>query len=427
MHRSTLAAALLFGSCAALTAALDLQPPGPPRSAAPPRVLPGVQPGGVILLPNQWSLRPAGRQRELGDFPVNLALHPGGRWLAALHAGYGEHEIAIVDVGTVKLVCRVSLEQTFYGLAFSPDGKQLFASGGEFGHVHAFAFEDGFLSRHRPLPVARDRRDRFIPGGLAVDRAGRTLYVAGPWGDAVCFLPLADPAGRVTVPLGKDSYPYTCLPDKEGKRLFVSLWAQAAVAVLDVETKKVVATWPTESHPTEMALSPDGKTLFVACANSTRVSVLATDTGKGRETIHCALYPAAPSGNTPNNLSLTPDGELLFVANADANNLAVFNVSKPGEARPLGFIPVGWYPTSVRFNPRRQADLRRQRQGPDLAAQRARPQPAAAAAADHRAAHRRPAARHAQRHRPTHPGKDGGIRQDRLRVQSAAGRPGDRW
>ena len=42
---------------------------------------------------------------------------------------------------------------------------------------------------------------------------------------------------------------------------------------------------------------------------------------------------------------------MLFVANADANNLAVFNVSEPGQARPLGFIPVGWYPTSVRFNP----------------------------------------------------------------------------
>jgi hypothetical protein len=29
----------------------------------------------------------------------------------------------------------------------------------------------------------------------------------------------------------------------------------------------------------------------------------------------------------------------------------VFNVAKPGQSKPLGFIPVGWYPTSVRFNP----------------------------------------------------------------------------
>src|SRR5205823_5592163 len=62
------------------------------------------------------------------------------------------------------------------------------------------------------------------------------------------------------------------------------------------------------------------------------------------------LYPNVPVGNTPSSLSLTPDG-VLFVANADANNLAVFNVAQPGKAKPLGFIPVGWYPTCVRFNP----------------------------------------------------------------------------
>jgi hypothetical protein len=83
------------------------------------------------------------------------------------------------------------------------------------------------------------------------------------------------------------------------------------------------------------------------------VSVIDTAAGKARETISCALYPSAPTGNTPNSLALTPDGEMLFVANADANNVSVFRISASGEeaARPLGFIPAGWYPTSVRYNP----------------------------------------------------------------------------
>src|SRR5207249_2231231 len=54
---------------------------------------------------------------------------------------------------------------------------------------------------------------------------------------------------------------------------------------------------------------------------------------------------------TPNSLALSPEGSLLFVANACNNNLAVFDVSKPGKSRSLGFIPVGWYPTSVRVTP----------------------------------------------------------------------------
>src|SRR5262249_21362944 len=73
--------------------------------------------------------------------------------------------------------------------------------------------------------------------------------------------------------------------------------------------------------------------------------------GKGLETIACALYPSAPAGNTPNSLCLTPDGQMLFVANADANNVAVFKVAEPGKAQPLGFIPAGWYPASVRYKP----------------------------------------------------------------------------
>src|SRR5689334_11746803 len=105
-----LAVAVLLGTCAILAAGLDTKrEPGPAGPAAPPRSLPGIQPSGSVLLPNQWSLRPAGKQLVLGDFPVNLALHPSGRWLAVLHAGYGEHEVMVVDLQSEKKVTRVSI------------------------------------------------------------------------------------------------------------------------------------------------------------------------------------------------------------------------------------------------------------------------------------------------------------------------------
>ena len=58
-------------------------PIAPPPAARPvagaetPR--PGPQKDGSVLLPNQWALNPVGRQIVVGDFPVSLALHPGGR------------------------------------------------------------------------------------------------------------------------------------------------------------------------------------------------------------------------------------------------------------------------------------------------------------------------------------------------------------
>ncbi len=66
------------------------------------------------------------------------------------------------------------------------------------------------------------------------------------------------------------------------------------------------------------------------------------------ETINTAIAPQAPAGSTPSSLSLTPDESILLVANANTNDVAAFNVKEPGKSTPLGFIPVGWYPTSVR-------------------------------------------------------------------------------
>jgi DNA-binding beta-propeller fold protein YncE len=316
------------------------------------RIVPGVQPDGAVQLHNQWKLHPAGRHVTLGDFPVNMALHPSGKWLAVLHAGFGEHEVAVVDIAAKKqkIISRVTVDEAFYGLSFSPDGTRLFASGGEFEVVHAFDFSDGMLGKKRSLRVARSS-DKFVPGGIAVSASGETLYVAGTWGHGVCILPINDPEAREVITLENDSYPYTCLLDHDGKRLLVSLWNKSAVAVIDLAKKQVIETWPTESHPTEMLLTGDGKRLFVACANSTRVSVLDRATGKPEETLSCALYPKAPAGNTPMSLALTPDNQVLYVANGDNNNVAVFNVEEPGKAKSLGFIPVGWYPTTVRFNP----------------------------------------------------------------------------
>jgi DNA-binding beta-propeller fold protein YncE len=353
-------------------------------------VLPGLRRDGFVQLPNQWSLKPAGRHVETGDFPVNIAVHPTGEFAAVLCAGYGPHEVVIIDLNPerTRVLSRVQIHQAFYGLTWSPDGKHVFASGGEDEVVHVFDFDKGYLTKGKALDVSVPKKKGVI-GGLAFDPAGKDLFAAVPWADAVVRVPLVNPDNKKVIafnppapkkeegkgeppsppdgrkeekkenakddaePKEKDPqvYPYTCLVEPGGKRCFVSLWARASVAIIDLGTNTVTATWPTAEHPTEMVLSPKGDALYVACANSTKVSVIDPANGKGLQTINCALYPAAPNGNTPNSLTLTPDGEMLFVANADANNLSVFAATDRTKAVSLGFIPTGWYPTSVRYNP----------------------------------------------------------------------------
>ena len=357
--------------------------PAPPQA----RVLPGLKAGGFVQLPNQWRLAPAGKHLEVGDLPVHVEFHPTGQFAAVLHCGMREHEIVILDCNTKgrSIVSRTTVPQAFYGLCFGPDGRQLYASGGEFDVVRVFDFERGYLSKPRAIEVGLGRRT--VPCGLAVDPAGRDLFVAALWGDALIRVPLENPGNPVVVPLAPkpkpapggggappsppdgrrpaklveddfggtrpaegNGYPYAVVIDPAGKRAYVSLWAKSSVAAIDLAANEVAGVYPTEAHPTEMALSPDGKALYVACANSTKVSVIDPSSGNPLQTIHAALYPTPLAGNTPNSLCLTPDGQLLFVANADANNLAAFNVADPKTAKPLGFIPTGWYPTSVRYN-----------------------------------------------------------------------------
>ena len=360
----------------------------------PARVLPGLQRDGFVQLPNGWKLNPVGKSIDVGDLPVNVQVHPTGQFAAVLHCGMKEHEVHVLDLNAAKrkIVCRVPVEQAFYGLTFSPDGKQVYASGGEFDLIHVWDFDKGLLHNHRKIDVSGvPGSKRTVPSGITLDPTGKDLFACGLWADAVVRVPLDNPENKVVIKLNagidpkpegakgdppsppdgrkepkddkkaadedagtktapNNSYPYTAVVEPGGKRLFVSLWAKAGVAVVDLETNKVTGVWKTAGHPTEMAFDPKGKALYVACSNSTQVVVFDPATGATVQTINAALYPQAPSGNTPNSLALTPDGEMLFVANADANNVAVFNVTDPKNAKSLGFLPTGWYPTSVRFN-----------------------------------------------------------------------------
>jgi DNA-binding beta-propeller fold protein YncE len=381
-------ASLLLAGCVSQTGvrARNLAPPAPPPYSPPGGTnLPGARPDGSVLLPNQWSLRPAGAQIELRDFPVNIAVHPAGKFAAVLHSGYSANQISIVDLTIGKAVSHANIEQSFYGLQFSRDGKRLFCSGAGHEVVHQFDFERGALGNHKEIRV-RDIEERGIPAGLAVDKSAGELFVANLWADRVSRVRLQEGSPVIDIPLrtnaapllhagpgavpdfDKDAaekrrdagayrgdeeaaLPYTCCLDEEAQRLYVSLWAQSSVAVVDLKSNRVITRWATEEHPNEMVLSRSGKILFVANANRNTVTLLNTATGKKLETIWAALYPNSPPGSTPNSLALTPDERLLFVANANVNVVAVFDISTPGKSRSLGFIPTGWYPTSVRVTP----------------------------------------------------------------------------
>jgi YVTN family beta-propeller protein len=318
---------------------------------------------------------------------VAIALHPAGRHAVVLHCGYGPHELVVLDVAAREVVSRRSIGEAFQGLAFDTSGERLFVSGGGAETILVFRLEQGSLVPDASVAAdgvirLRDEKLRGIPCGIAVSRDGRELFVANVWGQSVSRVRLGDgpprveelaladvPAAAPRPPETTDDpaitkraaavleravadvpHPYACVLDEQRGRLYVSLWAQAAVAVIDVRGWKAVARIDVEEHPNEMLLAPDGRRLFVANANRNSVSVIDLESGRVAETLVSTLAPDAPPGNTPNSLALSADGGRLHVANANINAVSVWDVRDPRAARSLGFIPVGWYPTSVRLS-----------------------------------------------------------------------------
>ncbi len=334
-------------------------------STRKPIQLPGMTDSGRVLLPNQWSLHPAGRQLPLGDLPLNMAFSPDGRYLAATHGGYGANEIIIIRIPSAEktsgtqiarqeresILCRIELPNLWYGLTFGPDGHSLYASGGRDDKIYRFDFEDGLLFNRKEIDLF-EAGQKLLPAGMSVSSDGRTLYTANCRGSSIGIINLDAAAPHMTaIPLPDDSFPYTCLLSPDESTLYVSLWGRAQVLAVDLPSRRIRSSISTDDHPNEMVLTRDGRRLYVSNANENSVSVIDTTLAKVVETICSALYPGAPAGSTPNSLALSEDEQFLLIANADNNNLALFEVGEDRPSRSVGFIPVGWYPTSVRIQP----------------------------------------------------------------------------
>lgn len=299
-----------------------------------------------VMLPNGWSLTPAGRSVEVGDLPLNIAVSPSGRLMAVTNNGQGKQSIQLIDSKNEKVISTIEIPKSFYGLKFSKDEKFLYASGGNDNWILKYTIENNKLSLNDSLILGNKWPVKISPVGIEVDDAKNLLYVVTKENNSLYIIDLVTKKIVHKESLGNEGY--TCILSPDARHLYISLWGGKKVAVFDTETKKITSFIPVSFNPNELILSKNGVYLFVANAGDNSVSIINTTTKKVTEVLNTALYPAAPIGSVTNGLALSANEKSLYIANADNNALAVFDVSVPGKSRSKGFIPVGWYPTSVR-------------------------------------------------------------------------------
>ncbi len=88
--------------------------------------------------------------------------------------------------------------------------------------------------------------------------------------------------------------------------------------------------------PGDIAISPDGRHLYVVCERSDEVRVVNAQTGEVEKRIEV--------GHVPRGIALSPDSKLIYVANSWSDTISVIDAGKLEVTRQL---PAGFEPTSV--------------------------------------------------------------------------------
>ncbi|HJQ34902.1 MAG TPA: beta-propeller fold lactonase family protein [Pyrinomonadaceae bacterium] len=278
------------------------------------------------------------------------------------------------------------------GLALAPGGDTLFVAnnlGDSLGVVH----DPGGEKRLERVDLFGQRASAARAGETSKTAAAGSGHFVYPY--AVVALPYPPPRARdfsSLVPLVKDrNTPPTAGAQSSSAqsvnstwKVYVSCWNDESVAVIDFSKgASSVSYIPVGRHPTAMVWDGTVSRLYVVNSNADSVSVIDTNADREVERIAVRLAEGARVGSSPEGLALSEDGRTLYVANAHSNSVAVVQLSDAtrgvksrvgsregrrgaredekravGNSRRasdrssrrsvvLGFIPTGQYPSAV--------------------------------------------------------------------------------
>jgi len=159
-----------------------------------------------------------------------------------------------------------------------------------------------------------------------------------------------DPAGR-SFDVG--SFPLAAVLSPDGSRIVLLLdgWREQGVQVVDRATGQVVQTLGQPAAFIGLSFTPDGHTLLASGGNQDVVYRYAWTDGRATLADSIVLEPRAPraSGRRyPAGLAVSPDGRTLYVAENLADSLAVIDLAT---GRVTQRLPTDRYPYAVAVGP----------------------------------------------------------------------------
>jgi YVTN family beta-propeller protein len=165
-----------------------------------------------------------------------------------------------------------------------------------------------------------------------------TIFTANIGSDSITII---DRTGATAVPVGKGPEAMDLSPD--GKELWTGHSRDGGVSVIDVATKKVVATIPIGTkRSNRLKFTPDGKRVLISDLDAGEIVVM--DAATRKPTQHVAM------GKTPEGILMARDGSKAYVAVAGDGNLAILDLAS---LKVIGHLETGKGPDGMAWADRR--------------------------------------------------------------------------
>lgn len=279
----------------------------------------------------------------------------------------GEDTVSFIDLKTGKERARVATAKWPHEIALSPDGEQaaVVAYGG--------ASIDVFDVRSAKLVKRIDTSPYERPHGLlwlktdtllATTEGSETLTVVDMVSDIVTAIPTQQKGSHMVVssPMGDQVYvanigsgtvsvidavigvqlglievggkPEGIALSRDGRELWVGDLSKPVVRVIETRSMQVVAEVPVDPVAIRVAISPDGKTVVTSNVGAGTITEIDRATRKVRRTIKVSGEEAAGQVT----ILYSADGSRLYVAETGRNVVAEVD-TRTGEV--LRRIPVG--------------------------------------------------------------------------------------
>ena len=124
-----------------------------------------------------------------------------------------------------------------------------------------------------------------------------------------------------------------------GVKAYVGNFKDNTISVIDLESKRVMATIPIPPGPHGIAITPDNRWVYVASDSTSTVSVIDAATDKLVENIEV--------GKNPHGVAVSPDGKYVLVAVYDTDSIAFIDTAT---RKVIGSVPVG-KPHNIAIHP----------------------------------------------------------------------------